>query len=104
MAEFQLTDLWKGIYEQERVASKIIEIAAKKEEGITFQLDGFGEVKLVIKAASGLGDNYMSDTYYNTAILSDGAHYKAFVKVLKTRYFIVVTQWQRMSKVTHLRQ
>lgn len=82
MAEFQLTDLWKGIYEQERVASRIIEIAAKKEEGITFQLDGFGEVKLVIKAASGLGDNYMSDTYYNTAILSDGAHYKAFVKVL----------------------
>lgn len=76
-----LKQLWKGIYEQERVASRMPEIAAKTE-GITFHLDGYGTVQLLVKPASAIGDNYMSDTYYNTAVLSSGIQHKAFVKVL----------------------
>jgi len=74
--------LWKSIYEQENVASRMAEIASKKDEGITFELPLFGVVKLVIATASGLGDNYLSDTYYNTATLSDGVVHRAFIKVL----------------------
>ena len=76
-----LKQLWKGIYEQERVASRMPEIAAKTE-GITFHLDGYGTVQLLVKPASAIGDNYMSDTYYNTAVLSSGIQHKAFVKVV----------------------
>lgn len=59
----------------------MVEIASEKEDGITFQLPSFGTVKLVVTAASSVGDNYMSDTYYNTATLDDAVSYKAFVKV-----------------------
>ena len=93
--------LWKGIYEQERVASRMVEIAAKKEEGITFELATYGMVKLVAEPASAIGDNYMSDTYYNTATLSNGEHCKAFVKVITHNHLsffknILKGDWKKM--------
>jgi len=73
--------LWKSIYEQENVAPRTAEIAAESD-GITFDLESYGKVQLLVKPASALGDNYMSDTYYNTAVLSNGVQHRAFVKVL----------------------
>ena len=78
--EFQ-KQLWRAIYEQEHVASRMVEIAAKKE-GITFEIAAYGTIQLLVKPASAVGDNYMSDTYYSTAILINGGEkHNAFVKV-----------------------
>jgi len=73
--------LWKSIYEQENVAQRTAEIAAESD-GITFDLESYGKVQLLVKPASAVGDNFMSDTYYNTAVLSNGVQHRAFVKVL----------------------
>jgi len=73
--------LWKSIYEQENVAPRTAEIAAESD-GITFDLESYGKVQLLVKPASAVGDNFMSDTYYNTAVLSNGVQHRAFVKVL----------------------
>jgi len=79
--EFQ-KQLWRAIYEQEHVASRMVEIAAKKE-GITFEIEAYGTIQLLVKPASAVGDNYMSDTYYNTIVLNNGGEeQKAFVKIL----------------------
>ena len=73
--------LWRAIYEQEHVASRMVEIAAKKD-GITFETEAYGTIQLLVKPASAVGDNYMSDTYCNTAVLNNGGEeQKAFVKV-----------------------
>ena len=72
--------LWKSIYEQENVAPRTAEIAAESD-GITFDLESYGKVQLLVKPASAVGDNFMSDTYYNTAVLSNGVQHRAFVKV-----------------------
>ena len=76
-----IKQLWRAIYEQEHVASRMVEIAAKKE-GITFEIEAYGTIQLLVKPASAVGDNYMSDTYYNTIVLNNGGEeQKAFVKV-----------------------
>ena len=73
---------WKSIYEQENLAVRMAEIAAMKTDGYTFDCSSYGSVQLLMQPATVLGDNFMSDTYYNTAILSSGVQRKAFVKVL----------------------
>jgi len=73
---------WKSIYEQENLAVRMAEIAAMKTDGYTFDCPSYGSVQLLMQPATVLGDNFMSDTYYNTAILSSGVQRKAFVKVL----------------------
>jgi len=76
-----LKQLWKTIFEQERITNRIIEITSVTD-GISFSLETFGTVQLLVKPATAIGDNFMSDTFYITAVLSNGVEHKAFVKVL----------------------
>jgi len=80
-SELDQKKFWKAIYEQERVASRMVDLAARQEDGSNFELSPYGTVKLMVKAASSIGENYLSDAYYNTATLNGGVSYKAFVKV-----------------------
>jgi len=90
-SELDQKKFWKAIYEQERVASRMVDLAARQEDGSNFELSPYGTVKLMVKAASSIGENYLSDAYYNTATLNGGVSYKAFVKVLPSNPLLRAT-------------
>ena len=76
-----IKQLWKTIFEQERIAHRMVEISSVTD-GISFSLETYGAVQLLVKPASAVGDNYMSDTFCITAVLSNCVEHKAFVKVI----------------------
>ena len=84
MAESENHDtnhFWKSIFEQEKLALRLAEIAAQPD-GCVFHLPTYGSVKLTATKATKLGENFMSLTYYTTADLDNGLQRKAFVKVV----------------------
>ena len=84
MTETELIkQLWRTIFEQERIAHRLVEVFSEKN-GITSSLEIYGTVRLLVKPATAIGDNYMSDTFYITAVLNSGVEHRAFVKVIIT--------------------
>ena len=83
MTKSEEKQLWKIIFEQEHITNRIIEISSEPN-GISICLETYGTVQLLVKPATAIGDNYLSDTFYITAVLSNGVEHKAFVKVIIT--------------------
>ena len=74
------SQFWQSIFVQEKLAARMVEISALKE-GLTFESEVYGLIRLQTSPATVLGDNFMSDAYFNIAILDDGTEKRAFVKV-----------------------
>ena len=74
---------WKTLFENKKFASQLPSLATDHVDGITYDdLPEFGQVQIVVKAASSLGDNFMSDTFTITAKLTRcGTTFQAFTKV-----------------------
>jgi hypothetical protein len=77
---------WKTLFENKKFASQLPSLATDHADGITYEfyddLPEFGQVQIVVKAASSLGDNFMSDTFTITATLTRcGTTFQAFTKV-----------------------
>ena len=83
MTKSEEKQLWKTIFEQERITHRMVEISSETN-GINFSLETYGAVQLLVKPATAIGDNFMSDTFYITVVLSNGVEHKAFVKVINT--------------------
>lgn len=55
---------WKVLFEEKRIAPQLITLATEHgKDGVTYELQQYGKVHLVVQAASALGDNFMSDTF-----------------------------------------
>ena len=72
---------WKALFEQNQLVSQLKDIS-QQEDGKNVSVGTSTQVNIKAKAASNLGDNFMSDTLALEATLENGANYKAFVKVL----------------------
>ena len=83
MTKSEEKQLWKTVFEQERITHRMVEISSETY-GISISLKTYGTVQLLVRSATAIGDNYLSDTFYITAVLSNGVEYKAFVKVINT--------------------
>lgn len=88
--EFQ-SFFWKEIFETNRLAVRMAEIAALTDEGLTISppINGCKVVKAW--PASALGDNFMSDAYIVQAIFDNGKELRAFAKVSVTNRIYIRT-------------
>ena len=83
MTKSEEKQLWKTIFEQERITHRMVEISSETN-GISISLKTYGTVQLLVKSATAIGDNFLSDTFYITVVLNNGIQCKAFVKVINT--------------------
>lgn len=80
---------WRTLFEAKTLAGQLVSLARDHTDGVTYDdLPHYGRVRVVVKPASSLGDNFMSDTFIVTAqisgweaIASDGDTLSTFVKV-----------------------
>lgn len=80
-SETYLSTFWKEIFEKEKLAKRMAEVAALKDAGLTLSPPVNGCILLKAWSASGLGDNFSSDAYRVKAVLEDRTELDAFIKV-----------------------
>ena len=55
---------WKTLFENKNLAEQLPSLATKyAEDGVTYGFPAYGQVHVMVHAASALGDNFMSDTF-----------------------------------------
>lgn len=76
-----LSTFWKEIFEKEKLARRMAEVAALKEEGLIISPPINGCKMVKAWPASAMGDNFASDAYGVKAVLENGTELEAFIKV-----------------------
>ncbi|KAK4001916.1 hypothetical protein OUZ56_003781 [Daphnia magna] len=87
---------WRTLFEAKTLAGQLVSLARDHTDGVTYDdLPHYGRVRVVVKPASSLGDNFMSDTFIVTAQISgweaiagDGDTLSTFVKVLPSNFLL----------------
>ena len=74
---------WKEIFEKEKLAVRMAEVAAMKDEGLSLSPPINGCKCIKVSPASALGDTIASDAYVVKALHENGNELQAFVKVCK---------------------
>ncbi len=80
---------WKTLFEKKNLAPQLPTLATKHaEDGITYGFPQYGQVHVMVEAASALGDNFMSDTFIVKAAVKkwgasskEATTYSTFIKV-----------------------
>ena len=75
-----LSAFWKEIFEKEKLAVRMAEVAALKDNGLSLSPAVMGCIHLKVAPATNLGDNFGSDAYVVKALLEDGKELQSFVK------------------------
>ncbi len=86
---------WKKLFEIKSLAQQLPTLATKNtKDGVTYGFPQYGQVHVMVEAASALGDNFMSDTFIVKATVKklgaapkEAITYSTFVKVRRYQPF-----------------
>lgn len=87
---------WKTLFEKKNLAPQLPTLATKyAEDGVTYGFPQYGQVHVMVEAASALGDNFMSDTFIVKATVKkwgapkEATTYSTFIKVKRCRLCVI---------------
>ena len=80
---------WTSLFEEHDLSTKLAEMSSHGMEGQSIQSSVYGNVHLICKHATVLGDSFMSDTFSVHAKTDGGTTYDAFIKVIHLGCFFM---------------
>ncbi|XP_057373635.1 uncharacterized protein LOC130694575 [Daphnia carinata] len=91
---------WRTLFESKKLSGQLISLTTDHIDGVTYDdLPNYKQVHVVVRPASSLGDNFMSDTFIVTAQISGAIESEAetlstFVKVLPANFLLRQAAYQ----------